>query len=139
MNTNIEIEAEEVSPAPITLQCLDEGCPGHFTIPAALGLHRFTSCDCCLWSYDVLVLVAGAAVPAVVVASHQPLTPECLDPECPGHLCLSVRPGVHRFSPCDCCPWSYDVSVWVGADGGVIAEVVASYAPGSTASSERGG
>lgn len=141
MSTNIEIETEEVSPTTnLTLECRDEGCPGELAVPTRPGLHRFTPCDCCLWSYDVRVSSAQAAasVPAGIVASHPPLTLECPDPECLGHLCLSAKPVVRRFTACDCCPWSYDVSVWAGVDGGVLAKVVASYAPGSSASTERG-
>lgn len=131
-------ETEEVSPIRITPECLNEDCPGHLTVPAVPGLHRFTTCDCCLWSYDVRVAVPASDAPAVVVAKHPPLNLECPAPECPGHLCLSARPGLRTFAPCDGCPWSYDVSVWAGADGCVLAEVVASYAPGSSASPERG-
>lgn len=66
------------------------------------------------------------------------ITLKCQDEDCPGHLAVPTVPGLHRFRPCDHCPWSYDVRVWILADGRVLAAIVASHAPGSSASFEPG-
>lgn len=70
--------------------------------------------------------------------SPTPITLECLNEDCPGHLTVPVASGLHRFTPCDSCPWSYDVRVWARTDGCAVLTVVANYAPGSSASPERG-